>query len=264
MGWVQGGQDEAMLPPDTADAPAALNGSPRHGEWIDVRGADREVPIRTWIVYPERSDKAPVVVLIHGIYGLSDWVRAAADQVAAAGFIALAPDLLSGKGPGGGGADSVDSRDDVVRLMRELEPPEVNQILGAVRGRGIELPAADGKSATVGFCWGGGASFAYATVQPNLEAAVVFYGTSPDTDRLASIEAPVLGLYGGDDARVNMTIDAAAAEMKRLDKIFEFEIYDGAGHAFLQRQKERDGANRRATERSWPRAMAFLKQHTGE
>ena len=104
MTTISGGaaEDVALLP-DAPDALAALNASPRHGEWIDIEGPNLKASLRTWIVYPERSDKAPVVVLIHGIYGLSDWTRAAADNLAAAGFIALAPDLISGKAPGGGG-----------------------------------------------------------------------------------------------------------------------------------------------------------------
>ncbi len=256
--------DEIALPPDSPDALAALNASPRHGEWIDIEGLGLKAPLRTWIVYPERSDKAPVVVLIHGIYGLSDWTRAAADNLAAAGFIALAPDLISGKAPGGGGYESVESRDDVVALMRGLTDDEAIRQVDAVRAHGVELPAANGKSATMGFCWGGGQSFAYATSQRDLDAAIVFYGTSPEIVALSSIRAPVLGLYGGDDERVNATIPAAEDQMHKLGKIYEVERYEGAGHAFLSRQSERDGANLRATEKGWPRAVEFLRKHMGE
>src|SRR5262249_46163996 len=154
-------------------------------------------PIRTWVVYPERKDKAPVVLVIHEIFGLSDWLRGVADQLAREGFIAVAPDLISGMGPGGGGTDPAASRDDVGKLVRALTPEETTARLNAVREYARKIPAATGKVATLGFCWGGGQSFAYAASQPALDAAVVFYGTSPETPKLASVKAPVLGLYGG-------------------------------------------------------------------
>jgi carboxymethylenebutenolidase len=185
-----------------------------------------------------------------------------ADRLAADGFIAVAPDFLSGKGPGGGGSDSVKSRDDVVKLVRTLTPDEVKAGLDAARDYATKLPAANGKSATLGFCWGGGQSFAYATEQPDLDAAVVYYGTAPsDPAAYARIHAPVLGLYGGDDERVGATIPTAEAEMKRLGKTYEPNVYEGAGHGFLRQQDGRDGANLRATQQAWPRTIAFLKQH---
>ena len=156
------------LPPAEETAKAALEKSPRHGEYVDVKGADGK-PIRTWVVYPERKDKAGVVIVIHEIFGLSDWIRGVADQLAREGFIAVAPDLVSGHGPGGGGTESAASRDDVVALVRAITPAEANARLDAVRAYAIKLPAANGKSATIGFCWGGARSFAYAGAQPGLE-----------------------------------------------------------------------------------------------
>jgi len=249
------------LPAGEEQAKATLDASPRHGEYVDVPVAGG-TPLKAWIVYPERKDKAPVVIVIHEIFGLSDWIRAVADQLAADGFIAIAPDLITGKGPNGGGTESVASRDDVVKLIRGLTPAEVKTGLDAVRAYGTTRPAANGRSATVGYCWGGGASFRYATEQPGLNAAVVYYGTSPDAAALASIKAPVLGLYGGDDARVNATIEPAAAEMKKLGTIYETAIFDGAGHGFLRAQSGREGANMKATEQAWPKMVAFLRQHT--
>ena len=257
-----GAYDESLPPSDEA-AKAALEKSPRHGEYVDVRVTGSERPIRTWVVYPERKDKAPVVIVIHEIFGLSDWIRGVADQLAEDGFIAVAPDLLSGKGPGGGGTESVASRDDVVALVRSLTPEEVLAGLNAVREHALKLPAATGKSATVGYCWGGSTSFAYATAQPGLNAAVVYYGSAPDVAKLASIKAPVLGLYGSDDARVNATIDATSAEMKKLGLAYEVEIFEGAGHGFLRAQSGKEGANLKATQKAWPRMLAFLRKHLG-
>jgi carboxymethylenebutenolidase len=249
------------LPAAEETAKAALESSPRHGEYVDIKNPAGGAPIRTWIVYPERKDKAGVVIVIHEIFGLSDWIRAVADQLARDGFIAVAPDLVSGHGPGGGGTESAASRDDVVKMVREITPEEATLRLNAVRDHAVKLPAANGKTATIGFCWGGARSFAYAAVQPALNAAVVYYGTSPEAALLGGIKAPVLGLYGGDDARVNATIAPAEAEMKKLGKTYEPHIYEGAGHGFLRGQSQREGANLKATAQAWPRTIAFLRQH---
>ena len=251
-------RDES-LPPSESQAKAALDKSPRHGEWVDVKLPSGGAPVRTWVVYPERKDKAGVVVLIHEIYGLSDWMRGVADQLAKEGFIAVAPDLVSGMGPNGGGTESAASRDDVVKLVRGLTPETATARLDAVRQWAVKLPSANGKSATIGFCWGGGRSFAYAT-QSGLAAAVVYYGTSPEEPELAKVKAPVLGLYGGDDARVTATIAPAQAELKKLGRTYEPHVFEGAGHGFLRAQEDRGGANLKATKEAWPRTVAFLRE----
>jgi carboxymethylenebutenolidase len=249
------------LPPDEEGALAHLDASPRHGEWVDFDAGDGD-QVRAWVVYPERADKAPVVVVIHEIYALTDWIRGVADQFAAEGFIAIAPDLLSGKGPGGGGSGSVD-RQGAVSLIRELDPEEVTRRLKATADYAAGLPAAASGVGVVGYCWGGSTSFRMATEWPELGAAVVFYGGSPATEALSAIEAPVLGHYGGDDARVNATIPDAQAEMERLGKFYEANIYDGAGHGFLRQQSGREGANLEATRAAWPRTIAFFREHLG-
>lgn len=249
------------LPPPEETAKDRLVSSPRHGELvsIDVRGT----PVRTWVVYPERRDKAPVVLVIHEIFGLSDWIRAVADQLAADGFIAVAPDLLSGKGPNGGGTEAFTDRDAVRTAVAGLRRDEVVAELNAVRNYALALPAANGKSATVGFCWGGATSFAYATVQPLLDAAVVYYGTPPeDHTVLASVHAPVLGLYGGDDARVTSTVAATRDTMTELGKTYETHVFEGAGHGFLRAQSGQNGANARAARDAWPLTTKFLRAHT--
>lgn len=251
----------AALPPGEEDAKARLNATPRHGEYATV-ALPGGGSLRAWVSYPERKDKAPVVIVIHEIFGLTDWIRSVADQLAADGYIAVAPDLLSGKGPGGGGTEAYASRDDVVAGVRGLATDEVVARLDAVRAFGAALPASNGKTATVGYCWGGSTSFTYATRQPALHAAVVYYGGSPsDASALAAVKAPVLGLYGEDDARVNATVPPAQAEMKKLGKTFDVHTYAGAGHGFLRAQSGRDGANLKATEQAWPTMLAFFKQH---
>jgi carboxymethylenebutenolidase len=254
-----GGRVEEALPPDADHARAALSDSPRHGEWVDVKLPDGG-KLLTWVVYPERKDKAGAVIVIHEIFGLTDWVRGVADQLAREGFVALAPDLLSGKGPNGGGTESLG--EGVGRAIRELTPGEVAGRLDAVRAYALGLPAVNGKIGVVGFCWGGSQSFAYATAQPGLDAAVVYYGTSAsDPAAYSRIHAPVLGLYGGDDARVDATIPTAEAEMRKLGKPFTAHVYEGAGHGFLRQLSGRDGANRRAAEQAWPATLAFFREH---
>ena len=246
------------LPADGTTATARLEASPRHGEWInyDAGGGDQ---VQAWVAYPERSDPAPVVVVIHDIRAMSDWARAVGDQLAADGFIAVVPDLLSGKGPGGGGTESF-SANEVGRAIRDLSPADVNRRLKAAAAYGTSLPSATDQVGVVGFCWGGSTSFAFAVDYADLDAAVVYYGTSPPTETLASVRAPVRGLYGGADNRVNSTIPAAQAELDRLGKRYEVNIYDGAGHGFLGRQSGQDGANQAASEGAWPATISFFRE----
>jgi carboxymethylenebutenolidase len=252
---------DPSLPADEAGAKEAIEKTPRHAEYANITVEGRATPIKAFVVYPERKDKAPVVIVIHEIFGLSDWIKAVADQLAKEGFIAIAPDLLSGKGPNGGGTESF-APDAVRAAISGLARPEVIAALDATRTYGLTLPAANGKSAAIGFCWGGGISFGYAAAQPALDAAVVYYGTSPDAAALATIKAPVLGLYGGNDARVDATIEPASAEMKKLGKTYDPHIYEGAGHGFLRQQGGQNGANLKATQQAWPTTIAFLRDHT--
>jgi carboxymethylenebutenolidase len=266
MTWIPlsegaAGTGTAAIPPGEAGAKASLEGSPRHHEWVDIAVPGRGVKLSAFIAYPERKEKAPVVIVIHEIYGLTDWIRAVADRLAGDGFIAIAPDMLSGKGPGGGGTDKFASRDDVVKAVRGLPSTEVVTMLDAVSRFGRSLPAATDKFAVIGFCWGGAQSFHYATAQPDLDAAVVYYGTSPEPEALKTVRAPVLGLYGEDDARVNTTVGPASARMKELGKTFVTDTYKGAGHGFLRAQDGRDGANLEASRNAWPATVKHLKKY---
>jgi len=248
------------LPPAEDSALAALNRSPRHGEWVDV-AYPGHAPLRTWVVYPERSSRAGVVLVIHEIFGLTDWIRSVADRLAGEGFIAVAPDLISGLGPGGGGTDSTASRDDAVKLVRLLAPEESAARISTVRDWAVKLPSANGKLATIGFCWGGGRSFAAAAMTPPPRGCVVYYGTAPDSEQILHVQAPVLAHYGGDDARVNASIDAAKAALAKAKVPYDPHIYPGAGHGFLRQQTLRDGANQKAAEQSWPLTITFLRNH---
>ncbi len=254
------------IPPGNADhAAQALKESTRHGEWVDIKMADGTA-LNSWVVYPERKDKAGVVLVIHDIGGMRDWPRALGDQLAQDGFIAIVPDFLSGKGPDGGGSASLGTG--VGQAIRTLSADDVNARLNAAMEYGRKLPSANGKVGVVGFCWGGARSFGYAVAQPNLSAAVVYYGELPGSTAeaapegdVAKIKAPVLGLYGGNDNRINSTLPPTTAAMKKLGKSYETHIFDGAGHGFLGNQAGAAGANLKAAEQAWPITVAFFKKH---
>lgn len=252
---------QETIPAGAQDALARLGASPRHGEWVMIPTGPQD-SVRAWVVYPERADRAPVVVVVHEIFGLSHWIRAVADQLAADGFIAIAPDLLTRFDipPGPDGAPAPDS---AVAAIRRLDPADVHRQLRAVAEYGMNLPAAERRYGIVGYCWGGAVSFQHAVEDPDLGAAVVYYGTSPDPSSLSRVQAPVLGLYAGDDARVNATVPAADSAMKALGKVFEHHTFPGAGHGFLRAQDGRDGANLRASQAAWPLTISWFRQHLG-
>src|SRR5437016_2623375 len=208
----------AAIPASAQDwAKARLEKSPRHQEWVKVKQGAREV--QSFIVYPEVKKKAPAVVVIHEIFGLSDWARGVADQLAEAGYIAIAPDLLSGMGPGGGGTAAFAGRDDVTRAVSMLPPEQVTADLNTAVAYVSKLPACSGKVAVAGFCWGGGQAFRCATNNPAIKAAFVFYGTGPDSEAaVARIHCPVYGFYGGNDSRVDATIPTSSGLMKNAGK----------------------------------------------
>jgi carboxymethylenebutenolidase len=241
-------------------AKARLEKSPRHQEWVKVTHGPRAV--QSFIVYPEVKDKATAVVLIHEIFGLSDWVRGVADQLAEAGYIAIAPDLLSGTAPGGGGTAEYPGRDAITRAVSSLPPDQVTADVDATIAYAAKLPACNGKVAVAGFCWGGGQSFRCATNNPDIAAAFVFYGPGPDQeDAVARIHCPVYGFYGGNDARIGATIPKAAALMKNAGKTYEPVSYEGAGHGFMRTGEEPDAseANKKARDEAWERWKELLK-----
>lgn len=241
-----------------------LNSSPRHHEWIDVSSGGRSV--HTFIAYPEVKDKAMVVVVIHENRGLNDWARAVADRLAENGYIAVAPDLLSGAAPGGGNTPDFPSSSAATEAINKLSAAQVIADLGAVADHAKALPAASGRLAVVGFCWGGAQSWRLAGARSDLALAHVFYGAPPsDPADYAHISCPVLGYYGGNDARINVTIEKTAAGMKAAGKAFEPVIYDGAGHAFMRAGEAADAtpANRKAMSEGWQRLLAALARARG-
>ena len=237
-----------------------LSKSPRHLEYVKVKAGDREV--MCLVAYPEVKEKATAVLVIHEIFGLSDWIKLVADELAEAGYIAIAPYLLSGTAPGGGGTDAYTSGDAVRKAIVELPAPQIDSDLDAVARYVTSLPSCNGKLAVSGFCWGGSQSFRYATHNPDLKAAFVFYGTGPtEATDIARIKAPIYGFYGGMDNRVNATIPQSEGLMKTAGKTYEPVIYEGAGHGFLRAGEAPDASapNADGYKKAWERWKTLLK-----
>jgi len=236
-----------------------LNKSPRHREWVTVKHDGRAV--QTFVVYPDSKDKTPVVLVIHEIFGLTDWAEEVSDEVAAAGYIAVAPDLLSGMAPNGGRSSDL-TQDKAIEAVSHLDADQITADLNAAADYALKLPAANGKLYVAGFCWGGGQSFRFATNRPDLAAAFVFYGPPPAKDAMARIKAPVYGFYGGSDARIDATIPDATAEMKDAGKTYEPVVYEGAGHGFMRAGEAPDAsdANRKARDQAWERWKGLLSR----
>jgi carboxymethylenebutenolidase len=238
-------------------ARATLEKSPRHREWVTVKYGDRSV--QTFIAYPESKEKRPVVLIIHEIFGMTDWVQDLADQVAAAGYVAVAPDLLSGLGPNGGRSDSF-AQGKTMEAVSNLNPDQVTADLNAAADFALKLPASSGKLFVAGFCWGGGQTFRFATNRPDLKAAFVFYGPPPDKDAMARIKAPVYGFYAGNDARIGATVPDAITNMKAAGKTFDPVTYDGAGHGFMRAGEDPAATdpNKKARADAWDRWKSLL------
>jgi carboxymethylenebutenolidase len=253
-----------------------LEKSPRHGEWVKLKHDNRTVD--AFIVYPESKAKAPAIVVIHEIFGLTDWARSVADELAANGYIAIAPDLLSGMGPNKGGTSEFSGQQDAVKAVSSLDPDQVTADLNSAADYVKKLPSSNGKIAVAGFCWGGGQSFRFATNRKDLRAAFVFYGPPPTN--VSSITAPVYGFYGGNDARIDSTIPATEAAMKDAGKKYDPVTYEGAGHGFMRAgedpandaamnatgddpdtKKKHDMAvaNKKARTEAWARWLSLLK-----
>jgi carboxymethylenebutenolidase len=236
--------------------------SPRHQEWVQVKSGARAV--NAFLVYPEVKDKATSIIVIHEIMGLTDWVRSLADQLAEAGYIAIAPDLLSGLGPKGGGTADFADRSAIGQAIRALPTDQIGADLNAVADHVSKLPAANGKVAVAGFCYGGSQAFRFATLRPNLVAAFVFYGSGPDKkEDVARITAPVYGFYGSADERVNATIPRTQGLMKEAGKKFDPVVYDSAGHGFMRAGEDPanlNEANKWARNEAWERWKDILKK----
>jgi carboxymethylenebutenolidase len=278
-------------------AKAALDKSPRHGEYVTITETSGR-KLQAWVVYPEVKDKAPVVVMIHEIFGMSDWAREMADEVAGAGYIVVEPDLLSGLGPAGGnaaassasgagakaatpgapmdhgqgsggasfavsmpgGTAAFPDQSAVVKAVSALPDPQVLADLDAAADYGKKLPAASGKLFVAGFCWGGGKSFLFATYRKDLSGAFVFYGPPPPADAMKDITAPVYGFYAGNDARITSTVAQTEKDMKAAGKVYEPVTYDGAGHGFMRAGEapDADAANTAARAEGFRRLVKLL------
>lgn len=256
---VSAEQQGSAIPAGASDVALRLQNSPRHAEWAMIPTAPGSSDsIAAWVVFPERRDNAPVVVVVHEIFGLSSWVKGVADQLAADGFIAIAPDLLSIE-RGGASTDSL-AFADARAMIQRVTPDKMNAMVAAVGQWGMALPAARKVYGVVGYCWGGSASFNHAVFNaPGHKASVVYYGSSPAAEDIAKVRIPVLGLYGENDQRVNATIARADSTMKAINGTFEQHTYAGAGHGFLRAQDQ--PANLEASRRAWSQTLTWFRRY---
>ncbi|MSR62966.1 MAG: dienelactone hydrolase family protein [Planctomycetes bacterium] len=249
-----------LAPLQTPQDPALarLESSPRHHEWVELERGARKV--KSFVVFPEVKAKVPAVLVIHENKGLTDWVRSVADQLAEAGYVALAPDLLSGAGPADGDTGSFASTEAATKALYALDSAQVLGDLDALLAHARTLSACNGKVFVAGFCWGGGKSFEYATHQQELSGAFVFYGTAPKDEVLATITCPVFGFYGENDARITAGLEATTAAMKKAGKSYDPVVYAGAGHGFLRAGEAGDASaeNRKARDEAWKRWRELL------
>ena len=246
---------------DADSIKAELEKSPRHGEWVKITAAD-EHEINAFIVFPEVKEPATAIIVIHEIFGLTDWIRLVADKLAADGFVAICPDLLSGMGPNGGGTESFDSGDDVRRTIRNLTTERVKTDLDAVQKYVRDLPSTNDKVAVSGFCWGGGKTFSYAVQSDEIVGAFVFYGSAPPVEDIPKISVPVYGFYGENDNRINATIDATKAAADAAKVMYEPVIYEDVGHGFLRRGMMDDAneTQKAAVKSAWERWVKILAE----
>lgn len=238
-----------------------LESSPRHMEWVSIKHGDRN--LKCFVAYPEKKEKATIIIVVHEIFGLTDWVRSMADQFAERGYVAIAPDLLSGQGPGGGDTSSFASEDDVRKAITGLPQEQITADLNAVTQYAVDLPATNGKIAVAGFCWGGTQAFKFAAEDARLKGSLVFYGKGPDSmNEIDRIKCPVYGFYGENDARVTSTLSKTKKQMKDALKSFDSVVYEDAGHGFMRAGEAPDAlvANKKARDEAWTRVEQVLEK----
>jgi carboxymethylenebutenolidase len=234
----------------------AVDKSPRRREWVSVKHGSRSV--ESFVAYPQSRERAPGIIVIHEIFGMSDWVESVTDEFAEAGYLAMAPDLLSGMAPNGGRTKDLKA-EEVRNVIGKLSPEQITADLDALVDHCKKLPACNGKVCVVGFSWGGGHCFRFATTRKDLSAAFVFYGSGPEASAIPGIQAPVYGFYAGTDTRINATIPQVQEQMKTAGKFYETVIYEGAAHGFMRAGAQPDAtdANRKARAAAWTKLKAL-------
>lgn len=233
------------------DAPPPLDAVTTHGEWVTFANADGD-SVSAYVAYPEREGKAPALIIVHEIFGLSEWEPTVADRFAAKGYVAIVPDLLSARY-----GSTRAMGDSARRLVGTLSAGDVDRDLDATYAYVNALPATEtGNVGIIGFCWGGGTVWTYASHNPDLRAAVVCYGPLADTSMLRTVKAPVLGVYGQNDGRVTNSLPDIVRQMEAMGKPFAADSYAGTGHGFLR--PGRRGSGTAEADRAWRDIDAFL------
>lgn len=210
--------------------------------------------IRAYLVRPASSQgQLPGVVVVHENRGLNPYIEDVARRLGAAGFMALAPDGLTPKG-GYPGNDN-DGR----RLQAELDRDKLVEDFAAAVDHLQDHGDCTGEVGVVGFCFGGFVANALAVRNPDLAAAVPFYGRQPPADAVAQIEAPLLIHYAELDARVNQGWPAYEEALQANGKTYAMHMYSGANHGFHNDTTPR--FDKEAASLAWKRTIEFFSKH---
>jgi len=217
------------------------------------------VTLRGYLSHPKGNGPFPAVILVPHGFGLDDHSRDVTRRLASEGFATLGVDVLSRKG----GTASMPSPEEALKMIRSLTDQEVVSDLGAsyVYLTSQSMVRKD-RIGIMGFCSGGSQAFLYATENPDLKAAVIFYGSAPSEAALTKIQCPVLGNYGELDERISSGVPATAAAMQRLGKRFDYKIYPNAPHAFF-RDVSPERYNEAAANDAWKRTIQFFGENLG-
>lgn len=237
-----------------------LENSPRHHEWVEIQSGDRI--IHAFVAFPEVSTNTLAVIVIHENAGLTDWVRSFSDQLAERGFLVIAPDLLSSFDETNKKTSDFATGDAARAAIYKLEPGQITKDLEAVQTYITKEPSSNGKTAVMGFCWGGAETFRFVSNNNQVLAGLVFYGSPPKTyEEIEKIKVPVYGFYGGNDQRINASIPETEAWMKQAGKTYDYVIYPGAGHGYMRQgdSPSATGENLDAKNKSWERIVEILK-----
>jgi carboxymethylenebutenolidase len=213
--------------------------------------------ISAYITRPKGNEAHPAVLVVHEWDGIKEQIRDVARKLARAGYVALAPDLLSRYG----GTSSFSTEEAAIAAGRKLDDDVITKDLtgGVNYLKGQSFVRAN-RIGVIGFCWGGGKALLFTTRSKDLSASVIYYGSNPSNlEDVKNISAPVLGQYGGADERITSAVPKLDDAMKKYGKSFEYKVYPGAPHAFNS-----DGSpsyREEAAKEAWGRTLQFFKTH---
>jgi carboxymethylenebutenolidase len=246
------GTAAAATSSSSAAAPGSFDDGTVRAAWEEIDGAAG--PLGIYLAAPAGGAAAPGIVVIHENKGLVPYVQDVARRLAAAGFVALAPDLLSRAGGTGSFGDPAEA----TAALGKIAPEDmVADLRAAVSYLEASDAVANGALGVLGFCFGGGMAWRLITKDQRLRAAVPFYGPNPPLADVPAIKTPVFAVYGALDARITGGLADIEAAMAEHGKVFEKIVLPGALHAF-HNDTNPDRYHPEAAEQAWSAALDHL------